>query len=219
MKAYVYTQVKASFAMSADLASLPDKWKRLPPAQEERLRGEGQQIFLRMSSLTGGFYPFKLMEEKDGFFLFESKRFYDKILVKERPAQCTVLSVHASSLTTCILTQAMRAVTGEEICWVTFPKDRPIRGHDLRRELLEKLQETTPTEFSEYSKLTLVTSKSHECIKDFHTVFKKTHPEERSCKRRRTKKQCVGWWYTSSKCLPCSTDAIAAVEPTAADSL
>lgn len=156
MKAYVYTQVKASFAMSADLASLPDKWKRLPPAQEERLRGEGQQIFLRMSSLTGGFYPFKLMEEKDGLFLFESKRFYDKILVKEMPAQCTVLSVHASSLTTCILMQAMRAVTGEEICWVTFPKDQPIRGHDLRRELLEKLQETMPTEFSEYSKLTLV---------------------------------------------------------------
>ena len=44
-------------------------------------------------------------------FLFESKRFYDKILAKEMPAQCTVLSVHASSLTTCILMQAMRAVT------------------------------------------------------------------------------------------------------------
>ena len=187
---------------------------RLPQMQMKRIMDGDTTIYLSMGGMTGGLYPFHQCDhEKDShdlpMHLFASKRFSCQVVARGVPAGSKTLNLHASYDGEAIVFEIL-TLGGNVACQMVVQKDDIIRAHQLKAVLLEKMSKRAPHEYSLYTKVNLLPSKSKTCAHDLSVIFKRHVRQEKLKRVRLHKKQPAGWWFTEAMCLPCSMETLEA---------
>ncbi|CAK9110569.1 unnamed protein product [Durusdinium trenchii] len=210
--AYEYIKVRTDNRMLSliDTTTLGD-WRRLPRYQEQRMKERNPRLFLTGAGCTtGGFFPWYVVDRDGPLHLFESKRFVEKMVVREVPACTKTVTLNASYVEEGLVFEALTLMGGDMLCYVFIPKCDVLRGRELREAISNELESINPNQWGCYCKLKMITSRSAFEVKDFSTVWKHSAREqgELEVKRRKVMKQAPGLWFLELNYKNCSNQTM-----------
>ena len=126
MAAYVYESAMVLAKTLAEVERISFdtlEWARLPQGQETRMHGYCDTLYLSMGLGTGGLYPVRIVERNEDLSLFSSPKFVFNVLVRWVSAGRKQLTIYSSMMDHGVASQALSAVTGDELATIVMKKD------------------------------------------------------------------------------------------------